>query len=255
MEAKCLEGRVAIITGAGSGMGEAIAKLYAEKSIRVVVADIDENSVKRVVSDIEKIMPCVLGIKTDITKPDDLQNLIDKTLEKFGTIDILINNAGILDNFMTVGDLDINLWQKVMDVNVKAPTMLSQLVINFWLKEKKPGVIINTTSVGGMFGARGGVSYVSSKHAIIGLTKNIASVYREDNIRAVAVAPGGINTNIGNTLKKPNQKGMEALTRYVAEGPTGEPADVANVIVFLASDEAKFINGTVVTVDGGWTGA
>lgn len=255
MKKDCLEGKVAIITGAGSGMGEAIAKLYAEKQIRVVVADMNEGAVKRVVSDIEKTMPCVLGVKADITKPEELQHLVDKTLDRFGTIDILINNAGILDNFMTVGDLDINLWQKVMDVNVKAPTMLSQLVINYWLKEKKPGVIINTTSVGGMFGARGGVSYVTSKHAIIGLTKNIASVYREDNIRAVAVAPGSINTNIGNTLKQPNRKGMDALNRYVAEGPTGDPIDVANVIAFLAGDEAGFVNGTVITVDGGWTGA
>lgn len=255
MNISCLEGRVAIITGAGSGMGEAIAKLYAEKQIRVVVADINENAVQRVVTDIKKTMPCVIGVTADITKAVDLQRLVDETLNTFGTIDILINNAGILDNFMTVGDLDVNLWQKVMDVNVKAPTILSHLVINYWLKEKKPGVIINTTSVGGMFGARGGVSYVTSKHAIIGLTKNIASVYREDNIRSVAVAPGGINTNIGNSLNQPNIKGMDALTRYVAEGPTGEPQDVANVIVFLASDEAKFVNGTVVTVDGGWTGA
>lgn len=251
----CLEGRVAIVTGAGSGMGEAIAKLYAEQSMKVVVADLNEDAVNRVVDDIKTIIPCVLGVVTDVTKQEHLQNLVDKTLEKFGTIDVLINNAGILDNFMTVGDLDVNIWDRVMNVNVKAPAMLSQLVINYWLKEKKPGVIINTASVGGMFGARGGVSYVSSKHAVIGLTKNIAAVYREDGIRAVAVAPGGVSTNIGNTLKNPNQKGMQALAQYVAQGPTGEPRDIANVIVFLASDEAKFVNGTVVTVDGGWTGA
>ncbi|NDV47288.1 SDR family oxidoreductase [Paludibacter sp. 221] len=252
---ECLKGRVAIITGAGSGMGEAIAKLYAEKHIKVVVADLNEDSVKRVVSDIEKISPCVLGVKTDVSKQEDLKILVDKTIEKFGTVDILINNAGILDNFMTVGDFNVDTWDRVMNVNVKAPAMLSQLCINYWLKEKKPGVIINTASVGGMFGARGGVSYVASKHAVIGLTKNIASVYREDNIRAVAVAPGGVNTNIGNTLKNPDMKGIGALNKYVAEGPMGDPRDVANVVVFLASDEAKFVNGTVVTVDGGWTGA
>ncbi len=156
---------------------------------------------------------------------------------------------------MTVGDLNTETWDRVMDVNIKAPAILSQLCINYWLKEKKAGVIINTTSVGGLFGARGGVSYVCSKHAIIGLTKNIASVYREDNIRSVAVAPGSVNTNIGNTLNQPNMKGMQALMHYVAEGPIGDARDIANVIVFLASDEAKFVNGTVVTVDGGWTGA
>ncbi|MDR2009469.1 MAG: glucose 1-dehydrogenase [Bacteroidales bacterium] len=252
---ECLKGRVAIVTGAGSGMGEAIAKLYAEKHIKVVVADMNNDSINRVVADIEKNSSCVLGVKTDVSKQEDLKNLVDKTLEKFGTIDILINNAGIMDNFISVDDLDLNIWNKVMDINLKAPVLLSQLCINYWLKEKKPGVIINTASVGGMFGARGGVSYVCSKHGIIGLTKNIASVYRENNIRCVAVAPGGVNTNIGKTLTHPDQKGMYALSQYVAAGPTGESIDVANVTVFLASDEAKFVNGTVVTVDGGWTGA
>lgn len=251
----CLKGRVAIVTGAGSGMGEAIAKLYAEKAIKVVVADMNQESIDKVVDDIKKTSSCVIGVKTDVTKEEELKNLVDKTIEAFGTIDILINNAGILDNFMTVGDLNLDTWDRVMNVNVKAPAMLSQLCINYWLKEKKPGVIINTASVGGMFGARGGVSYVASKHAVIGLTKNIAAVYREDNIRSVAVAPGGVSTNIGNSLKNPNMKGMYALNTYVAEGPTGEARDVANVVVFLASDEAKFVNGTVVTVDGGWTGA
>lgn len=252
---ECLKGRVAIVTGAASGMGEAIVKLYAEKGIKVVVADLNEEAINRVVSEIKTISPCVLGVKADVSKPDDLQNLIKSTIEEFGTIDILINNAGILDSFMTVGNLDLKVWEKVMDVNVKGPTILSKLVINYWLENKKPGVIINTASVGGMYGARGGVSYVTSKHAVIGLTKNIAAVYREDNIRAVAVAPGGVNTNIGNSLKKADPKGLNALNALVAAGPTGDPIDVANVVVFLASDEAKFVNGTVITVDGGWTGA
>lgn len=250
-----LKGKIAVITGAGSGMGEAIARLFAEKGTYVVVADLNADSVNKVATDLEsKGMPA-LGILADVSKKEDLNNLMNKAIAKFGTVDILVNNAGILDSFMTVGDLDVKLWEKVMDVNVKGPTMLSQLAINHWIEKKKPGVIINTASVGGMFGARGGVSYVTSKHAIIGLTKNIASVYREDNIRAIAVAPGDIKTNIGNTLKNPNEKGMKALLQYVSSGPTGSPEDVANVITFLASDEAKFVNGTVITVDGGWTGA
>lgn len=250
---ECLKGKVAIVTGAGSGMGEAIAKLYAEKQVKVVIADLNESSINRVVSDIKKTSSCVAGIKTDVSKQDELKDLVNKTIATFGTVDILINNAGIMDNFITVGNLDMNTWDRVMDINLKAPVMLSQLCINYWLKEKKPGVIINIASIGGMFGARGGVSYVCSKHGVIGLTKNIASIYRKDNIRSVAVAPGGIITNIGDTLKNPDPKGIQALTEFVVAGPNGEPMDVANVVVFLASDEARFVNGTVVTVDGGWT--
>lgn len=250
-----LKGKVGIVTGAASGMGEEIAKLFAEKDIRVVVADLNPDAIKRVVSEIEGRGHKALGVTADVSKQADLERLVGLTIKEFGGIDYLINNAGILDNFMTVGDLNLDIWQKVMDVNVTGPAMLSQLVINHWLESKKPGVIVNTASVGGMFGARGGVSYVTSKHAVIGLTKNIASVYRADNIRAVAVAPGDIKTNIGNTLKSPNQKGMDALMQYVATGPTGEAIDVANVVAFLITDKAKFINGTVITIDGGWTGA
>ena len=252
---KLLDGKVAIITGAASGMGEAIARLFAEKGAKVVIADLNESALTKVCSDIKEGQHPIWGVIANVAIKEDLEKLVTETIKKFGTVDILINNAGILDSFMTVGDLNLELWQRVMDVNVKGPTMLSQLVINHWLEKKKPGVIINTASVGGMFGARGGVSYVTSKHAIIGLTKNIASVYRADGIRSVAVAPGDIKTNIGNTLKNPDKKGMDALIQYVATGPSGEAIDVANVIAFLASDEAKFVNGTVVTVDGGWTGA
>jgi NAD(P)-dependent dehydrogenase (short-subunit alcohol dehydrogenase family) len=247
--------KVVIITGAGSGMGEAIARLFAEKGARVVIADMNEEWLKKTCKEINGEGFSALGVVADVSKKEDLENLVNKTIDTFKTVDILINNAGIMDNFMPVDDLDIKLWEKVMDINVKGPTILSQLVIKQLLKEKKPGVIINTASVGGMFGARGGVSYVSSKHAIIGLTKNIAAVYREDNIRCVAIAPGSVNTNIGKTLNHIDQKGVNALNKYVAAGPLGNPQDVANVVVFLASDEAKFVNGTVITIDGGWTGA
>lgn len=252
---KSLEGKVAIVTGAGSGMGEAIVRLFAKKGAKVVVSDLNQASMDRVVNDIKCKQCPIIGVLSDVSKPEDLERLVAETLNAFGTIDILVNNAGVLDNFMTVDALDVKRWEKVMDVNVKGPTILSQLVIKHLLEKKKPGVIINTASVGGMFGARGGVSYVTSKHAVIGLTKNIASVYREDGIRSVAIAPGDIKTNIGNSLKAPNEKGMHALMQYVATGPTGEAEDVAQVVAFLASDAAKFINGTVITVDGGWTGA
>lgn len=250
-----LQGKIAIVTGAASGMGDAIAKLFINRGANVVLADVNTDYLDQICSEVKCTSNNILSVTTDVSKQKDLENLMTQTLEKFGSVDIVINNAGIMDNFTTLGNLEMSYWQKVMDINVKGPTILSKLAIQYWLEEKKPGVVINIASVGGLFGARGGVSYVTSKHAIIGLTRNIASVYREDNIRAVAIAPGSIETNIGASINHPDMKGMEALNREVSQGPTGQPLDIAQAAAFLASDEAKFVNGTVLTVDGGWTGA
>ncbi len=252
---KTSHNRIAIVTGAASGIGEAIANVLAEKGVSLALADVNADSLQRVVEQVKAKGVEAVGIVTDIAKREELEKLVEKTLAHFGTVDYLVNNAGIMDNFVSVDELDLALWERVMDINVKGPTILCQLAIRHWLKEKKPGVIVNTASVGGMFGARGGVSYVTSKHAVIGLTQNIAAVYRADNIRCVAVAPGSIQTHIGDTLRNPAQKGLAALTQYVAQGPLGQAVDVAQVVAFLVSDQAKFVNGTVVTVDGGWTGA
>lgn len=251
---KSLKGKIVIVTGGGSGIGEAIAQRFASCESKVVIADLDKNALNKACSKIRDAHGEVFGVLTDIAEKEDLERLVNQAVDKFGTIDILINNAGIFDNFSTIDKLDIDMWQRVMDVNLKGPTILSGLTVKFWLEHEKPGVIINMGSVGGMFGARGGISYVSSKHAIIGLTRNIAAVYHNNNIRCVAVAPGWIGgTKIVDTIWNQDIKGLWALLANVALPPKGKPEDIANVVAFLSSDEAGFVNGTVVTVDGGWT--
>lgn len=251
---KSLKDKTVIVTGGGSGIGEATAQLFASYESKVVIADIDEDALDRVCSKIRDAHGEVLGVLADVAKKEDLERLVNQTIDKFGTIDIVINNAGIIDNFKTVDKLDLDMWQRVMDVNLKGPTILSGLAVNFWLKHKQPGVIINIGSVGGMFGARGGVSYTSSKHAIIGLTRNIATVYHNNNIRCVAVAPGWIGgTKIIDSIWEQDKKGLLALLQNAVLPPKGSTEDIANVVAFLSSEEAGFINGAVVTVDGGWT--
>lgn len=247
-----LENKVAIVTGAGSGMGAAISKMYAKEGAKVVAADMNQEGVNKTVEEITAAGGTAIAVVCNVLKEEDIENMFQVALETYSQIDILVNNAGILDNFVPAGDVTNDLWDKVLGVNLKAPMQTTRLALNNWLDNDRAGVIINIASVGGLFGARGGVSYVTSKHGIIGLTKNTAAVYAEKNIRCVAIAPGGIETNIAASMTEPNPMGAAALFQGVGPSPMGKPDDIASAATFLASEGAKFINGAVLTVDGGW---
>lgn len=248
-----LENKVAIITGAASGMGEATAKLFAQEGAKVIVSDINEENINRVVKEIKEAGGSATGIKCDVAKGQEIIALVEKTIETYDGLDIVMNNAGIMDNFIPVGDLSEEQWDLVMNINLKGPYLLSKEAIRYFLNHEIPGVIINVASVGGLFGARGGASYVASKHGLIGLTKNTASAYKEYGIRCNAIAPGGVKTGIGGTITAPHRIGATVLFKGTGESPMGDPEDIAYTALYLASDESKFTNGTVITVDGGWT--
>ncbi|WP_215141180.1 glucose 1-dehydrogenase [Exiguobacterium qingdaonense] len=248
-----LRGRTAIVTGAGSGMGRAIAKLFAKEGARIVAFDLNEDSVHTVVEEIKTGGGDVVGIAGNVTNQTDIDRLVDMAKDTFGSVDILVNNAGIMDNFMTVGEVTDELWDRVLAVNLTGPMKLARATIQEMEKQDGGGVIINNASVGGLFGTRGGAAYVASKHALIGLTKNIAATHGMDGkIRANAIAPGGVNTNIGATITAPSELGMQAI-QGAGEAPMGEPEQIAFVALFLASDDSSFVNGDVLKADGGWT--
>ncbi|QUP88532.1 glucose 1-dehydrogenase [Exiguobacterium sp. PFWT01] len=248
-----LSEKTAIVTGAGSGMGRAIAKLFAQEGARVVAFDLNEDAVQAVVDEIKAAGGEALGIAGNVTNQTDIDNLVGTAKDTFGSVDILVNNAGIMDNFLTVGEVTDELWDKVLGVNLTGPMKLSRAAIQVMEKQNRGGVIINNASVGGLFGTRGGAAYVASKHALIGLTKNIAATHGTlGKIRANAIAPGGVNTNIGSTITAPSELGMRAI-QGTGEAPMGEPEQIANVALFLASDDSSFVNGDVLKADGGWT--
>lgn len=244
--------KVALITGAGSGIGEAMAKMFSKEGAQIIASDIDAAALDRVVMEINQKGGTAIGIKADISKTDEVDYLVDSGVKAFGKLDILVNNAGIMDNFVPVADLDEGLWDKALGVNLKGPFLTSRAALKVMLSQKQ-GVIINVASVGGLFGVRGGAAYVTSKHGVIGLTKNIAAVYHDQGIRCVAIAPGGVKTNIGKTIDNPHPLGLEKLNSGLGPAPMGEPEQIAAVAAFLASDEASFVNGSVVVADGGWT--
>lgn len=250
-----LKDKVAVITGAASGMGKAMAILFAKEGAKVVVADMNQDGINAVVKEIEANGGKAKGVVTNVAKEEDISNMINTAVKEFGGLNILCNNAGIMDNFVTVANLTNDLWNRVIAVNVTGPMMASRLALQIMTKQETGGVIINTASVGGLFGTRGGASYVASKHALIGLTKNIAAVYGKQKIRCNAISPGGVNTNIGSTITAPDMQGLEALNKgaAAAEAPYGQPEEIAAVALFLASDDSSFVNGAVIVADGGWT--
>ncbi|WP_147802666.1 glucose 1-dehydrogenase [Alkalicoccus halolimnae] len=247
-----LEEKTAVVTGAGSGMGRAIAILFAEEGANVVAADMNEAAVMETVEKIKKAGGRAVGLQVNVTKQEDIDKMMRAAVGEYGSLDVLVNNAGIMDNYIPVGEVTNEQWDKVMNVNVTGPMMASRAAIDQMMKQGR-GVIVNNASVGGLFGGRGGSAYVASKHALIGMTKNIAAVYGKDyHIRANAIAPGGVRTNIGSTIDNPSALGYKATER-AGEVPIGEPEEIAKAALFLASEDASFINGTVLTADGGWT--
>ncbi len=248
-----LKDKVAIVTGAASGIGKAIAILYAQEGAKVVVSDINFDEAKKVTEEIESKGGTALTMATNIAKEEDIDNLVDNTIKSYGNVDIIVNNAGIMDNFVPVADISNELWDRVIAVNTTGPMKLIRKVMPLFL-EKKKGVIVNVASVGGLQGSRAGVAYTASKFAVVGLTKNIGFQYAKEGIRCNAIAPGGVNTNIGKTIDNPNKFGMDRAMAGIGLNPrSGEAEEIAKVALFLASDDSSFVNGTVITADSGWT--
>jgi len=249
-----LKNKVAVVTGAGSGMGKAMANLFAKEGAKVVAADINQAGIDGTVSEIKKNGGEALGIKVDVTKNDEVKKMIDAAIAAYGSLDILVNNAGIMDNVEPVGNLSDEQWDRVLGINLKGPFLACRAAVGIMLKQKNGGVIVNNASVGGLFGARGGAAYVVSKHGLVGLTKNIASTYGRQggNIRANCIATGAVNTNIGSAMTHPDALGLAAMGDTGAM-KTADPMEIARVALFLASDDSSFVNGATVTADGGWT--
>lgn len=248
-----LQDRVAVVTGAGSGMGKAIANLYAEEGAKVVVSDINIESANATVKEIKENGGEVIAVVANVALEEDIQNLIDTAVSTYGTVDILVNNAGIMDNFVPTAEVTDELWEKVFAINTTGPMRTIRKILPIFLKQES-GVIVNVASIGGLMGSRAGAAYTASKHAVIGLTKSVGFQYATQGIRCNAIAPGGVNTNIGTSINAPNAFGMEKAMSGVSFNPrSGESEEIAKIALFLASDDSSFVNGTVITADAGWT--
>jgi NAD(P)-dependent dehydrogenase (short-subunit alcohol dehydrogenase family) len=251
-----LQNKVAVVTGAASGMGKAIAELYAKEGAKVILADYNFDGAEIVVKEIVANGGTAKAVKANVADLSDIENMIDTAINEFGTLDILVNNAGIMDGFEPVGEISDEKWDRIFDVNTKGVMRAMRKAVNYWLENDRQGTIVNTISTGGLNGAHAGVAYGASKHAVVALTKNSGFMYAQKGIRINGIAPGAVETNIGASMTNISEFGMGRAGLTHAVSPrSGQPEEIAQAALFLASDEASFVNGTVLTVDGGWTAA
>ncbi|RAP44554.1 MAG: 3-oxoacyl-ACP reductase [Methanosphaera sp. rholeuAM6] len=242
-----LDGKVAITTGSTSGMGRATAILFAQEGAKVVVTGRNEERAKQVVDQIKEEGNEAIYVIADMSNLDDVKKIFDVTMEEYGTVDILFNNAGML-SMSPLMDLTVEEWNKILNVNVTSSLILTQLVAPV-MKEKGKGTIVNTCSVASFAAHHGFAAYVDSKHAMAGLTKSIAWELGPE-IRCNGIAPGLIHTAMVDSIGGPS-----ALQQMIDQCPVkrcGEPDDIATVALFLASDDSAFIDGQIIKVDGGF---
>lgn len=241
-----LQNKVAIITGGAKGIGEAAVKRFTEEGAKVVIADMDEAAGNALVETLTADGKDVLFVQTNVVDRQNVEHLVNETIEKFGTIDILINNAGITNDAM-LAKMTPEQFQKVLDVNLTGVFNCTQAVLPT-LVEKGSGKIINTSSVSGTYGNVGQTNYAATKAAVIGMTKTWAKELGRKGINVNAVAPGFTRTDL---VAKMPEKVIEKMTSVIAQQRLGEPVEIANAYLYLASDESNYVNGHVLHVDGG----
>lgn len=243
-----LQGKVSIITGAGKGIGQATAFKFSEEGAKVVVCDIDVESVDATVAHIRERGGEAIGFQVDVTDKESIAAMVEGVVLRYGRIDTLVNNAGIVMDAQ-LKKMSDDQFDKVIDINLKGTYNCTRAVVDIML-EQNSGVILNASSIVGLYGNFGQTNYSASKFGVIGMVKTWARELGKRGIRANAVCPGFISTTILNSIP---QKVIEAIEQRVPLGRLGKPEEIANTYAFLASDEASYINGAVIEVSGGAT--
>lgn len=242
---KKLDNRVALIYGGTSGLGEATAKLYAKEGAKVAVAGRSEERGNQIVEDIQKEGGEAIFVKVDLMHTDEIKQSIQTTLDAFETIDILYNGAGILDEYENIINTNIDTFDRLLQLNVKAPFIATKEVMPIFV-DKGKGVVINVGSQGSKFAAVGGTSYVTTKHALVGFNKQLAFDFGSKGVKSILLAPGYIETPMTDGLEEPR-------LQDIPDQRAGKPEEIAQLALFIASDDSNYINGTEVYMDGGWT--
>ncbi|GGZ65078.1 SDR family NAD(P)-dependent oxidoreductase [Streptomyces bluensis] len=252
MNSTGLQGRSVVVTGAGGGIGRAAALRFAEEGAKVLVADLNPEGAEETVKSIESAGGTALAVIGDLSDQAVVDAVVERAVAAFGGLDVLVNNAGIMDRMSALADVDDAEWERVIRINLTAPFLLTRAALPHMLAAER-GSIVFTASEAGLRGSAAGAAYTASKHGVIGLVKNLAVMYRKQGIRANAIAPGptmtGIQVDADNEAHGPAVVGQFIGANI---GRLGTAEEQAAAIVFLASDAAAFVNGAILPVDDGW---
>ena len=242
-----LKNKTAVITGSSRGIGKKIAETLANEGVNVVITATNLDKASKIAEEIKSSYNVeTLGLEHDAKSSESCKDVIAKTIEKFGSIDILVNNAGITKDMLVI-QMDDNAWNDVLSTNLSGAFYTSREVAKNMLRARK-GKIINISSVIGKMGNAGQVNYAAAKAGLIGITKSMAKEFAPRNICVNAIAPGFIQTDMTDALPEDTVKGIMSITPLKK---LGTPEDVANLVLFLASDMSNYITGEVIAVDGG----
>ncbi|BFM14123.1 SDR family oxidoreductase [Maricurvus nonylphenolicus] len=242
-----LQDKVVIVTGAAAGIGEATARTFAEEGAKLVLADINLAVVEKLAAELGND---ALALQVDVADADACQRMIDATMDRFGQVDVIFNNAGIAGNRARTGKQTLEDWRQVIDIDLNGVFYGTRAALEP-MKAAQSGVIINTASVDGLMGMASIPHYTAAKHGVVGLSKATALEYAKDGIRCVAVCPGFIETDMTKTTLGPDE--YAALTAMMPMGRGAAPQEVADAVVWLASNKASYVTGCPMVVDGALT--
>ena len=243
-----LEGKVAIITGAGSGIGRESALLFAGEGAKVVASDYVPEAGEETVRRIREGGGEAVFIEADVSKASDVERMVRKAVEEYGKLDILHNNAGVLGKVAFVGEATEEDWDRVISINLKGVFLCSKYAVREMVK-KGGGVIVSTASAMGLVGLPGNTAYSAAKGGVIQFTKTMALEYASSNIRVNCICPGLTNTPLGESF---GERFIEWFVKQTPMGRWGRSEEIAQAALYLASDESSFVTGTALVVDGGW---
>ncbi|MCI6846286.1 MAG: SDR family oxidoreductase [Erysipelotrichaceae bacterium] len=245
------EGKCVVVTGASSGMGRKIALDFAKEGATVIAVARRLERLEEIAKEAEGFAGKILPYQGDISLEEVNNGMIDYAVKKCGKLDVLVNNAGIMDEFTPIGELTNELFNKVMAVNLNGPIYAMRKAVQVMLEQETKGNIVNIASIGGICGARAGVAYTASKHAIVGATKNTAYMYA-GKIRCNVVCPGGVETEVMNSQTNISQFGVGRIMAGLDTSiPAGKVEDISTAVLYIASDDAKFMTGAEIVIDGG----
>lgn len=258
-----LSNRMAVVTGGGSGIGRAIAAMMASRGAAVAVIDLDESRAKETLQQITEAGGRALSYAADVSQSGELNDAITAAIHDLGPLAIMVNNAGILDGYFNVDEMDEAVWRRVIDIDLTSVFLGCKRAIQEMLPRQQ-GRIINMASVAGLNGTGGGAAYIAAKHGVVGLTRQMAVVYSAQGITVNCVCPGPILTGLrqhsqellGADVPDMSNRGVavneEQIRALIPAGTRGSVDDIASAVCFLASDEAAYISGHSLVVDGGW---